>query len=62
MDDLVLKETVVTTTEEEKLGLRWEGTYVVTNSYRPGAYCFKDATGHELPHPWKAEHLRRYYI
>lgn len=45
MDDLVVKETRVITVEEWKLGLRWEGPYVVVASHHPKAYYLKHAIG-----------------
>ncbi|XP_040990917.1 uncharacterized protein LOC121238140 [Juglans microcarpa x Juglans regia] len=60
--DMVLREAGVITPEEGKLGARWEGPYVVMASNRPGSYRLKDSEGRDLPHPWNAEHLKKFYI
>ena len=61
--DLVLREVTVATRVpgHGKLGANWEGPYKVIRVNRPGTYWLQDMTGKELPHPWNAEHLRRYY-
>ncbi|KAG2712980.1 hypothetical protein I3760_04G152300 [Carya illinoinensis] len=56
--DLVLREIEVTTQEEEKLGPKWEGKYVVTTCRRLGVCWLKDAKGKELPHLWNSGHLK----
>ena len=59
--DLVLRKSGVTTQSEGKMGSRWEGPYIVVANSRPGSYRLKDEQGRELPHPWNAEHLRKYF-
>uniref|UniRef100_A0A2N9G172 Integrase catalytic domain-containing protein n=1 Tax=Fagus sylvatica TaxID=28930 RepID=A0A2N9G172_FAGSY len=44
-----------------KLGLNWEGPYKVIKYYRRGTYHLEDRHGKKLPHPWNAEHLKKYY-
>ena len=43
------------------LGPTWEGPYRVKEIVRPGTYRLEDLNGRILPHPWNAEHLRKYY-
>uniref|UniRef100_A0A2N9HQX3 Uncharacterized protein n=1 Tax=Fagus sylvatica TaxID=28930 RepID=A0A2N9HQX3_FAGSY len=61
--DLVLwKVTLATKNPSEgKLGPNWEGPYKVIEIRRPGTYHLEDMDGRRLPHPWNAEHLRKYY-
>ena len=61
--DLVLwKVTLATKNPSEgKLGPNWEGPYKVIEMRRPGTYHLEDMDGRQLPHPWNAEHLRKYY-
>ena len=44
-----------------KLGLNWEGTYVVSQIVRHGNYELQTEEGKTLPHSWNVEHLRRFY-
>uniref|UniRef100_A0A2N9IJ88 Uncharacterized protein n=1 Tax=Fagus sylvatica TaxID=28930 RepID=A0A2N9IJ88_FAGSY len=61
--DLVLRKVTLATKNpsEGKLGPNWEGPYKVIEIRRPGAYHLEDMNGRRLPHPWNAEHLRKYY-
>jgi hypothetical protein len=61
--DLVLRRVTLATRNpsEGKLGPNWEGPYKVIEIRRPGTYHLEDMSGRRLPHPWNAEHLRRYY-
>jgi hypothetical protein len=47
---------------EGKLGAQWEGPYKVIRCHYRGAYHLIDITGKELPRPWNAEHLKKYFI
>uniref|UniRef100_A0A2N9ERC7 RNA-directed DNA polymerase n=1 Tax=Fagus sylvatica TaxID=28930 RepID=A0A2N9ERC7_FAGSY len=61
--DLVLRKVTLATRNpsEGKLGPNWEGPYKVIEVRRPGTYHLEDMNGRRLPHPWNAEHLRKYY-
>jgi hypothetical protein len=61
--DLVLRRVTLATRNpsEGKLGPNWEGPYKVIEIRRPGTYHLEDMNGRRLPHPWNAEHLRKYY-
>jgi hypothetical protein len=61
--DLVLRKVTLATRNpsEGKLGPNWEGPYKVIEVRRPGTYHLEDMNGRQLPHPWNAEHLRKYY-
>jgi hypothetical protein len=45
-----------------KLQLKWEGTFLVVSSSRPGSYRLKDMDGNDIPRSWNADELRRYYV
>lgn len=62
--DLVLKRVnqSIRDLKEGKLGPNWEGPYEVISCTRKGTYRLKSSGGRELPHPWHAEHLRKYYV
>jgi hypothetical protein len=45
-----------------KLHLKWEGPFLVVSSSRPGSYRLKDMDGNDIPRPWNADELRRYYV
>uniref|UniRef100_A0A2N9H5N1 Integrase catalytic domain-containing protein n=1 Tax=Fagus sylvatica TaxID=28930 RepID=A0A2N9H5N1_FAGSY len=61
--DLVLRKVTLATKNpsEGKLGPNWEGPYRVIEIRRPGTYHLEDINGRRLPHPWNAEHLKKYY-
>uniref|UniRef100_A0A2N9G1P7 Uncharacterized protein n=1 Tax=Fagus sylvatica TaxID=28930 RepID=A0A2N9G1P7_FAGSY len=44
-----------------KLGPTWEGPYRVIKFHRSGTYHLEKIDGTALPHPWNAEHLKKYY-
>uniref|UniRef100_A0A2N9GRH3 Integrase catalytic domain-containing protein n=1 Tax=Fagus sylvatica TaxID=28930 RepID=A0A2N9GRH3_FAGSY len=44
-----------------KLGPNWEGPYKIIQYYRRGTYHLEDRHEKKLPHPWNAEHLKKYY-
>ena len=56
--ELVLRHALA----PRKLRNKWEGTYLVPNSNRPGSYRLADAEGTRLEHSWNAETLRKYYV
>uniref|UniRef100_A0A2N9FJX9 Uncharacterized protein n=1 Tax=Fagus sylvatica TaxID=28930 RepID=A0A2N9FJX9_FAGSY len=61
--DLVLRKVTLATKNpsEGKLGPNWEGPYRVIEIRRLGTYHLEDINGRRLPHPWNAEHLKKYY-
>ena len=61
--DLVLRRVTLATKDpsQGKLGPNWEGPYKVIEIRRPRMYHLEDTSGRRLPHPWNAEHLRKYY-
>uniref|UniRef100_A0A2N9G1W1 Uncharacterized protein n=1 Tax=Fagus sylvatica TaxID=28930 RepID=A0A2N9G1W1_FAGSY len=61
--DWVLRKVTQATKDpsQGKLGPNWEGPYKVTQYYRRGTYHLEDRHGKKLPHPWNAEHLKKYY-
>uniref|UniRef100_A0A2N9FGT7 Integrase catalytic domain-containing protein n=1 Tax=Fagus sylvatica TaxID=28930 RepID=A0A2N9FGT7_FAGSY len=61
-DWILRKVTQVTKDPSQgKLGSNWEGPYKVIQYYRRGTYHLKNRHGKKLPHPWNAEHLKKYY-
>ncbi|XP_028120441.1 uncharacterized protein LOC114317848 [Camellia sinensis] len=61
--DLVLREATLATKSpaEGKLAAKWEGPYIVKARPRPGTYRLQDMEGRDLPHPWNAKYLKRYF-
>ncbi|GFY90891.1 hypothetical protein Acr_07g0010870 [Actinidia rufa] len=61
--DLVLREVTLSIKElnAKKLGPTWDGPYKIEKVSRPGTYWLEDMSGMTLPHPWNAEHLKKYY-
>ena len=61
--DLVLRKVTLATKEPNigKLNPTWEGPYKVVRVSRPRTYWLEDMNGNALPHPWNAEHLKKYY-
>uniref|UniRef100_A0A2N9G648 Uncharacterized protein n=1 Tax=Fagus sylvatica TaxID=28930 RepID=A0A2N9G648_FAGSY len=61
--DLVLRKVTLATKDptQGKLGPTWEGPYRVVKFHRRGTYHLKKLDGDALPHPWNAEHLKKYY-
>jgi hypothetical protein len=63
IDDLVLRKITLATKDptQGKLGPNWEGPYKVVEIRRQGTYHLEDVNGRQLPHPWNAEHLKKYF-
>uniref|UniRef100_A0A2N9FYM4 RNA-directed DNA polymerase n=1 Tax=Fagus sylvatica TaxID=28930 RepID=A0A2N9FYM4_FAGSY len=61
--DLVLRKVTLATRDptQGKLGPTWEGPYRVVKFHRRGTYHLEKLDGNALPHPWNAEHLKKYY-
>ena len=61
--DLVLKKLLPARKDltHGKIGLNWEGPYVISLIVRPGNYELQTKEGKTLPHSWNAEHLKRFY-
>uniref|UniRef100_A0A2N9FNY5 Integrase catalytic domain-containing protein n=1 Tax=Fagus sylvatica TaxID=28930 RepID=A0A2N9FNY5_FAGSY len=61
--DWVLRKVTQATKDpsQGKLGPNWEGPYKIIQYYRRGTYHLEDRHGKRLPHPWNAEHLKKYY-
>ncbi|GFZ00544.1 hypothetical protein Acr_14g0001790 [Actinidia rufa] len=61
--DLVLRRVTLSTRDPRagKLGPTWEGPYKVIKVSKPGTCWLEDLNGKALPHPWNAEHLKKYY-
>uniref|UniRef100_A0A2N9FF19 Integrase catalytic domain-containing protein n=1 Tax=Fagus sylvatica TaxID=28930 RepID=A0A2N9FF19_FAGSY len=61
--DLVLRKVTLATKDptQGKLGPTWEGPYRVVKFHRRGTYHLEKLDGEALPHPWNAEHLKKYY-
>jgi hypothetical protein len=45
-----------------KLQLKCEDPFLVVSSSRPGSYRLKDMDDNDIPRPWNAYELRRYYV
>ncbi|GFZ01052.1 hypothetical protein Acr_14g0006870 [Actinidia rufa] len=60
--ELVLRKVTLSTKElnARKFGPTWEGPYKVVKVSKPGTYWLEDMSGKALPHPWNAEHLKKY--
>ena len=61
--DLVLKKLLPSRKDPThgKLGLNWEGPYIVSRVVRPGNYELQTEEEKMLHHSWNAEHLKRFY-
>ena len=61
--DWVLRKVTQATKDpsQGKLGPNWEGPYKIIQYYRRSTYHLEDRHGKKLPHPWNAEHLKKYY-
>ena len=61
--DRVLRKVTQATKDpsQGKLSPNWEGSYKVVQYYKRGTYHLEDRHGKKLPHPWNAEHLKKYY-
>ena len=62
-NDLVLKKLlpVRKNPTHGKLGLNWEGPYIVYWVVRPGNYELQTEEGKIVQHAWNTEHLKRFY-
>ena len=63
LGDLVLRNGTLSIKELNagKLDPTWEGPYRVVRVTKPETYWLKNMKGRALPHPWNAEHLKKYY-
>jgi hypothetical protein len=61
--DWVLRKVTIATKDPAngKLTPKWEGLYKMVKNHRPGAYHIENAKGKHLPHPWNAQHLKKFY-
>ena len=61
--DLVLRKVTLATKNPTygKLGPTWKGPYKVVKFYMRGTYHLEKLGSTALPHPWNAEHLKKYY-
>ena len=61
--DLILRKVTLATKDptQGKLRPTWEGPYRVVRFHRRGTYHLEKLDGKALPHPWNAEHLKKYY-
>uniref|UniRef100_A0A2N9J600 Reverse transcriptase domain-containing protein n=1 Tax=Fagus sylvatica TaxID=28930 RepID=A0A2N9J600_FAGSY len=61
--DRVLRKVTQATKDSSqgKLSPNWEDPYKVVQYYKRGTYHLEDRHGKKLPHPWNAEHLKKYY-
>ena len=61
--DMVLPKVSQATKDptQGKLSHNWEGPYKVVRYSRRGSYYLEDTNKKPLPHPWNAEHLKKYY-
>ncbi|GKE58226.1 hypothetical protein Tco_1497411 [Tanacetum coccineum] len=61
--DLVYRNNEASHAEDEgKLGPRWEGPYVVTESLGKGAYKLRNRNGNILPRTWNICNLKKCYM
>ena len=61
LGDWVLKKVEVSK-HVGKLDPNWEGPYKIVKVSKNNAYRLEDTTGNELPRPWNALNLRRFYV
>ena len=61
--DLVLRKVTPATKDlaQGKLGLTWEGLYLVVHYSRQGSYHLETMDGQKLPRSWNIEHLKKYH-
>lgn len=64
VNDWVLRKFEATDRETRrgKLQPNWEEPYKVTKVVRPDTYYLEDQEGRELPRPWNADNLRKFYV
>ncbi|XP_057488501.1 uncharacterized protein LOC130774471 [Actinidia eriantha] len=60
---LILRKVVGNTKDstDGKLGPNWEGPYKVIRLAGRSSYYLEDAEGREIPRPWNASNLRKYF-
>jgi len=61
LGDLVLKKVEVSR-HVGKLDPKWEGPYKVVKIAKNNSYRLEDPEGRELPRPWNANNLRKFYV
>ncbi|CAE5959511.1 unnamed protein product [Arabidopsis arenosa] len=62
--DYVLRRVFDNKKEEGacKLGINWEGPYIVTEVIRNGVYRLKDLEGSPVQRPWNVINLKKFYV
>ncbi|KAG7585759.1 Retrotransposon gag domain [Arabidopsis thaliana x Arabidopsis arenosa] len=62
--DYVLRRVFDNKKEEGagKLGINWEGPYIVTEVIRNGVYRLKDLEGNPVQRPWNVINLKKFYV
>ncbi|KAG7542866.1 Integrase catalytic core [Arabidopsis thaliana x Arabidopsis arenosa] len=62
--DYVLRRVFDNKKEEgaDKLGINWEGPYIVTEVVRNGVYRLKDLEGSPVQRPWNVINLKKFYV
>ena len=62
--ELVLKKTLPNDKlpSQGKLGPNWHGPFKVTSVAGQSAYRLEDTEDKELPRPWNAQHLKKFYF
>ncbi|KAG7584809.1 Ribonuclease H domain [Arabidopsis thaliana x Arabidopsis arenosa] len=62
--DYVLRRVFDNKKEEGagKLGINWEGPYIVTEVVRNGVYRLKDLEGSPVQRPWNVINLKKFYV
>ncbi|KAG7588706.1 Ribonuclease H-like superfamily [Arabidopsis suecica] len=62
--DYVLRRVFDNKKEEGagKLGINWEGPYIVTEVVRNGVYRLKDLEGSPVQRPWNMINLKKFYV
>ncbi|GJR92583.1 reverse transcriptase domain-containing protein [Tanacetum coccineum] len=56
------KNKVIRVENLGKLGLKWEGPYLVVEAYQNGSYKLRTIDDREVPRVWHAINLRRCYL
>ncbi|KAG7532877.1 Integrase catalytic core [Arabidopsis thaliana x Arabidopsis arenosa] len=62
--DYVLRRVFDSKKEEGagKLGINWEGPYIITEVIRNGVYRLKDLEGSPVQRPWNVINLKKFYV
>ena len=62
--ELVLKKTLPGDRNPNggKLAPNWQGSFKVLSAAGRSAYRLEDMEGKELPRPWNAMHLKKFYF